>query len=231
MCIRARHSLGAGVNSSMLSDVAKRVRAYVRHRGMFDSLRFLCGVVIQVARGLVRGYWLVFLGRGVVIRGRSKVRIGRFTRIGDYCELDGFGARGLVIGEYCKIGNFSVLRVPPVPHVPGDGIVIGAGTSMAEFCFVGGAGLVQIGEGNAIGQYVSIHPQNHVVSEDGASNRTTTVGIKVGQKNWIAAKATLLDGCVLGDGCVVAAAAVVKDVFGSRQLIAGVPAKLKKVLD
>ena len=39
---------------------------------------------------------------------------------------------------------------------------------------------------------------------------------------------TFLDGCVVGDNCVVAAGAVVKGIFPSNVIIGGVPAKVLK---
>ena len=215
----------------MSNGLAQRFRQYVRVRGPADALRLAISSAVQLLRGLARGYWPVFIGRHVVIRARRQVRIGRFTRIEDYCELDGFGRSGLMIGAFCKLGKFSTLRVPPVPHEAGEGIAIGDGTTFAEYCFVGGAGPVRIGERNAFGQYVSVHPQNHLPFEASGVARTSSSGIAIGDDNWFGAKATLLDGASVGSRCIVAAAAVVRGALGSDVLAAGVPAEIKRSLN
>jgi acetyltransferase-like isoleucine patch superfamily enzyme len=213
----------------MLGKLAGRLSDYLRKRGLRDSVLFLLSLGIQLMRGLWHGYWLVFIGRHVVIRGCRQVRIGRFTRIEDYCELDGFGSGGLNIGTYCKVGRYSILRVPPVPFERGACIRIGDATTFAEFCFVGGAGTVEIGARNAFGQYVSIHPQNHE-PYSAAGARTSSQGIRIGDDNWIGAKATILDGATIGARTIVAAGAVVRNDIGSDVMAAGVPALVKRRL-
>ena len=56
----------------------------------------------------------------------------------------------------------------------------------------------------------------------------TRKGIIIGNDCWIGAKATILDGANIGDGCVVAAGAVVRGNFPPYSVIAGVPAKIIK---
>jgi len=52
---------------------------------------------------------------------------------------------------------------------------------------------------------------------------------KVGRNCWIGAKATFLDGAEIGDGCVVAAGALVRGKFPNNCIIGGVPAKILKM--
>src|SRR5690348_13513419 len=119
---------------------------YIKGRDFRDAFWLCLGAAVQLLRGLAHGYWLVFIGSGVKIAARSGVKIGRFTRIEDFVELDGYGGEGLTIGARCKIGKYSLLKVAPSPHVPGVGIRIASHTALAEFCYVGGAALVTIGE-------------------------------------------------------------------------------------
>ena len=210
----------------MSRKVAGRLSTYLRARGLRDGVLFLLSLSVQFLRGLSHGYWLVFIGRHVIIRARRQVGIGRFTRIEDYCELDGFGSGGLNIGSYCKLGKYSIFRVPPVPFQKGAHINIGDATSFAEYCFVGGAGAVEIGTRNAFGQYVSVHPQNHQPIS-GSHILTTSRGIAIGDDNWMGAKATILDGANIGSRTIIAAGAVVRGDIGSDVMAAGVPAAVK----
>ena len=72
------------------------------------------------------------------------------------------GSKGIKIGRECKIGKFSILRVPSSPFLKGKQITIDDFSTIGEFCFIGGAASVKIGKNNSIGQYVSIHPHEHM---------------------------------------------------------------------
>lgn len=196
---------------------SKRVVSLVKNRGIMYLLPYL----LDFLRGILHGYPGVLVGAKVTLKNKRQIKIGRFTRIESHVELDGFGTSGIVIGEGCKIGKYSILRVPPVPTVRGIGINIGDHTSFAEFCFVGGAGLVNIGSGNSFGQYVSIHPQNHKGGDRHLGVIAT--GIHIGDNNWFGAKSSVLDGVVIGDNNVVGAVTLLNKKFGSNARIVGVP--------
>mgnify|MGYP000688872669 CR=1 FL=1 len=57
-------------------------------------------------------------------------------------------------------------------------------------------------------------------------------GIKIGKDCWIGSKTTILDGTEIGDGCIIAAGAVVRGKIESYSIIGGIPAKTikKKVM-
>lgn len=63
-----------------------------------------------------------------------------------------------------------------------------------------------------------------MIREQGVTHK----GIKIGNNCWIGAGAVFLDGAELGDGCVVAANAVVTKKFPSNSVIGGVPSKIIK---
>jgi acetyltransferase-like isoleucine patch superfamily enzyme len=78
---------------------------------------------------------------------------------------------------------------------------------------------------------VSFHPENHMFSDLTLPIRLQGVngsGIKVGKNCWIGAKATFLDGVVIGEGCAVTAGSVVKDKFPDNVVTASIPEKIIK---
>lgn len=208
----------------------KRIEKLIKSRGFLFAFYYAVVMFLNLCRGFINGYVFVFIGSNVKLYSREKIKIGKFTRIEDFVELDGFGEGGIEIGSKCKIGKYSILKVPPLPYKQGASISIGDGTALSEFCYIGGASPVLIGKFNAIGQYFSIHPENHF-HVDGMNNveNVCAVGIKIGDHNWFGAKSTILDGVTMPSGCTVGAGAiVVKGVYPMSCLLVGVPAKIKK---
>lgn len=83
-----------------------------------------------------------------------------------------------------------------------------------------------------VGNYVSFHSENHIFADKNKTIReqgVTHEGIVVGNDCWSGAKATILDGTIIEDGCVVAAGAVCRGYYPKNSIIAGVPAKVIKV--
>ena len=86
-----------------------------------------------------------------------------------------------------------------------------------------------IGDDTITGAYLSIHPENHNFDDISSAIRlqgVTRKGISIGKNCWIGAKVTILDGANIGDGCVIAAGAVVNQSFSDNQIIGGIPAKV-----
>ena len=93
-------------------------------------------------------------------------------------------------------------------------------------------GGVKIGENVLIGNYVSMHSENHIFADTSIiinKQGVTHKGIIIGNDCWIGAKVTILDGARIGDGCVIAAGAVVTaGAIPAYSIVAGVPAKVIK---
>ncbi|MDO4702718.1 MAG: acyltransferase [Tannerella sp.] len=79
--------------------------------------------------------------------------------------------------------------------------------------------------------YVGLHAENHVFSDREVPIRTQGVthpGISIGRNCWIGVKVAILYGVSIGDGCVIAAGAVVTAQFPANCIIGVVPAKIIK---
>lgn len=196
-----------------------------------DLLALMARHSLGLSRGLIRCRKLVSIGKQVRLSGKSKLTLGKGVSIGDYNVIEAIGKQGLIIGDGSSIGSFCLIKVSGSLTQLGQGITLGRNVGMGDFAHVGGAGGVVIGDDTIIGSYFSVHPEEHVFTDIDQPIRLQGVshkGIRVGRGCWIGAKVTLLDGAAIGDGCVVAAGAVVKGEFPNNCVIGGVPAKIIK---
>lgn len=194
-----------------------------------DLLSISITQVIGIFRGLLRFFPGVYLGKGVKIKCRRSLSIAKGVTIKDYCTLDSLGVNGMKIGRSSSIGAFSFFQVSGSLTDLGSEIQIGNNVGIGEFAHVGGAGGVVIGDHTIIGSYFSAHPENHNFSDPSMLIKQQGVnrcGIVIGSNCWIGAKVTILDGSKIGDGCVIAAGAVVKGVYPNNVIIGGVPSKI-----
>lgn len=195
------------------------------------SIRHLLGVL----RGILFTRCIVYLGKGVEIRQKRLFFVsGGLTRIHEFCKLSCLSENGIILGQNVKLGAFSQLIASGSISNLGSGIKISDNVGIGEFAYIGGAGGVEIGPDCIIGQYFSMHPQNHNYSDSNILIRdqgVTSEGISIGAGCWIGAKVTILDGVKIGSHCIIAAGSVVNLSFPNNSVIAGVPAKLIKTID
>lgn len=197
--------------------------------GLRDILDIIYKNGIALIRGVIRLRKMVILGKNVELSGRNKLKLGRGVVIRDYSKLSCAGVEGIQFGDGVSIGAFSMLSVSGSIANLGAGISIGNNVGVGDFAHIGGAGLVTIGDDTIIGAYFSVHPENHRFKDLDILIRHQGVirqGITVGANCWIGTKVSILDGAKVGDGCVIAAGAIVKGTFADNSIIAGVPAKV-----
>lgn len=190
--------------------------------------------------GILRGWKLLLygknpkmaiLGRRVSFFNTPKIKFGRFLKLGNDVHLSALGRQGIRLGDHVGIGAFSRVVVSTTLSQIGESIIIGNNVGIGEYAYLGGAGGLEIGDECIIGQYFSCHPENHItidldkpIRHQGVSRK----GIKIGRNCWIGSKVTVLDGVEIGEGCIVAAGAVVTQSFPPNAVIGGVPAKILK---
>jgi maltose O-acetyltransferase len=131
----------------------------------------------------------------------SGISIGEGTKIHGKCW---FGGTNISIGKNCWI-NYGVT------------FDNAAGISIASDCL--------------IGPQVLFVTSSHEVGPSKRRGGPPTAGpIKVGSGCWIGARVTILPGVTVGDGCVIAAGAVVTSDCSPNTLYGGVPARALREL-
>jgi acetyltransferase-like isoleucine patch superfamily enzyme len=173
----------------------------------------------------------MMLGKGVSFFNSSKIKWGKFLRLGNQVYVSALSKNGIHFGDNVSIGAFSRVIVCTSLNDIGDKIVIGSNVGIGEFAYLGGAGGLKIGDECIVGQYLSCHPENHNYEKTSIAIRHQGVsrkGIDIGKNCWIGSKVTILDGVKIGAGSIIAAGSIVTKSFNEKSIIGGVPAKLLK---
>ncbi|NRF27188.1 acyltransferase [Vibrio coralliilyticus] len=223
----------------MLKKIISQAIKIIKGREFQFDDRITNGVIVfltlyrfmEIIRGLFWLRKLIFVGAGTRLLSTSMITCGKGVSIGRYSDIDALSEHGIVFGDGVSIGSQSVIKVSGTYTDIGHGIFVGNNVGIGDFAHIGGAGGVSIGDDTIVGAYFSIHPENHNFSDKEVLIReqgVTRKGIVIGSNCWIGAKVTVLDGSVIGDGCVVAAGAVVSGVFPNNVVIGGVPARILK---
>lgn len=135
-------------------------------------------------------------------------------------------------GNYIKLGNNCIIDNNTIFKLWGGFIEIGNNTFVNSFCVLNGHGGLKIGNNVLIGMNVSIVPSNHIFdSLEMPINLqdNTNQGIVIEDDVWIGAGVIILDGVTIGHGAVIAAGSVVNKDVPNFAVVAGVPAKIKKI--
>ena len=144
-----------------------------------------------------------------------------------YADID-----AIEIGRNVSVRAFAeilVYRVSPRSAVPGklvlrDGAVISTGVRIRA-----AGGQIEIGKNAAVGQNCVVVAANHKPAADGRIIDTmwdeVRTGVILGDNVWVGANCTLLAGCRIGDGAIIAAGSVVRSAVPAGELWGGVPAR------
>ena len=202
-------------------------------------LLYIVSLVIEKACSLIWGmvrfrvFTPIFVHPSSCIKCVSKIKYGRSLNIGKACYINALSKGGLLMGENVSMGYATYISLTGSLKHLGSQVVIGNNVGLGSHGFYGcGLGGLKIGDNTIFGNYVSIHPETHCFSDIHIPIREQGVytkgGVVIGRDCWIGAKVTILDGTRLGNGCIVAAGAVVSGKFPNNCIIGGVPAKIIK---
>ena len=119
---------------------------------------------------------------------------------------------------------------PPFYTDCGKNIHLGKRVFINSGCCFQDQGGIEIGDDALIGQQVVIATLNHDLHPDRRGSMTPKP-VKIGNKVWIGAHATILPGVTIGDGAVIAAGAVVTKNVPPNTVVGGVPAKVIREIE
>lgn len=229
--------------TSIISNLLSRIATVVKGRDYqldkdLDPM-YLAGVAIERAAMRVRATLQfgrrgahVFVGRGARLRARGDIKFGRGVTFGPGTYVDAASRNGVKLGDNTSLGRNSRIECTGSLQQIGVGFIAGNNVGLGTDSFYGAAGGISLGDDTIVGNYVSMHSENHVfddVSRPVRDQGVTRAGIAIGRGCWIGAKVTVLDGAQLGDGCVVAAGAVLAGgVYPANGIYGGVPARRLK---
>jgi len=198
---------------------------------------FFVGILSERAfmmlRGLIFLQRRIFLGKQCRIKNKRNISFGKNVTIEQHTRFDGYANEKIILGNNSRIGAYSHLTCTSHASKYGKGLKIGNNSAIGDFAHFGASGGIEIGDDVIMGSYISFHSENHNFGDSSKLIReqgVTSKGIKLGNNIWVGAKVTFLDGAVIGDNSIVAAGAVVNDVFPPNSVIGGIPAKILKTL-
>lgn len=118
---------------------------------------------------------------------------------------------------------------PPFYTDCGKNITFGKNVFLNTGCTFQDLGGVTIGDASQIGQNVTLCTLNHGLAPE-QRNTIYPSPIVIGRNVWIGANATVLPGVTVGDDAIIAAGAVVTSNVPEKTVVAGVPARVVKMI-
>ena len=125
-----------------------------------------------------------------------------------------------------------------VPHQehPGE-IVIGDGCSIGEYTHITATNRIEIGNNLLTGRFVLITDNTHGRTDGtdldirpGEREVLSKGPVIIGNNVWLADRVCVMPGVKIGDGAIVAANAVVTQDVPAYTIVAGVPARIIKIM-
>lgn len=192
---------------------------------------FCIGKAVFLLRGIIRTHSKIFLEKKVILKSKNQIHFGKNLRLAENVKLDALSEDGICFGDNCSVGINTRIECTGSFSFLGKGFKCGNNCGLGTDSFYGCAGGIELGDDVIVGNFVSMHSENHNCSDTEIPIRlqgTTHKGIKIGNNVWIGAKVTILDGVHIGNGCVIGAGSVVTKSFPDNSVIVGVPAKIIK---
>lgn len=173
---------------------------------------------------MVPWFWKL---KGTLIRLSSPIF---FRRLGSGIQFTGrirlpLPWRNISIGNDCMIGHDVFFQTGRRSTIS-----IGNHVSLNTGCHIVASESITIGNGVAVGEFVSIRDQEHrFTPSTGVRGQGFRVApVMIGDNVWIGRGAYIGPGVHIGDGSIIAANAVVRTSCPPQVLLAGAPATIRR---
>lgn len=171
----------------------------------------------------------VLFGRFVNIENPGKIYLGDHVVINDKVTLDagGFYEQGpaIMLGDKVFVGAGSLLHTED-----GNGkIVLQSGSSIGSFCVLKAKGNITVGEHVLLAAFCTIGCSSakfKFLLQDKVLAGSLENDIEIGSGCWLGVRSTILPGALVGEGSIVGAHAVVRNVLPCYVVAVGAPAKV-----
>lgn len=225
------------IMSSVISKIKKR--QYQIDSNITDGvmISIIFEKAMMIYRGMIRKIFfkqskgLLFIGKNTQIKSKKKIVMHGTALIEDGVKIDALSKGGIEIGENFSIGRNSIIECTGVISELGEKLTIGNNVGIAANAFISMRGYITIGDDCIFGPNVKIHAENHIFEDlnipirlQGAARK----GIEIGSDCWVGSGVTILDGVKIGQGCIIAAGAVVNKDIPDYSIAGGVPARVIK---
>lgn len=150
------------------------------------------------------------------------------------------GMENITIGDDVILGKELVMAIH-VRHVNEDfnpAIIIKSGTNIGDYAHITCVNKIVIGNDVLIGRRVTITDNSHgeFKTEDlllppaVRKLHSKTIGVEINDRVWIGENVVILPGVSIGEGCIIAAGAIVSKDIPPYCIAGGIPAKIIKRL-
>jgi maltose O-acetyltransferase len=176
--------------------------AAVRSTGAAFSARLLLGRTRDVTRRRW-GWWVNRVAASPLLGERTRMRLLRWA--------------GIAVEP---------IRMGPGCYFHTSQISIGPEAFINHGCHFENVAPIEIGPKAALGMFVVVATSEHeIAGPDRRAGGWRPKPVRIGAGAWLGTRVTVLGGVTIGDGCVVAAGAVVTEDLAPNGLYAGVPAR------
>ena len=152
----------------------------------------------------------------------------------------GVGLFSAISGEDTIVQNLIVEGTVNAENSKTAGLIagiVGDGASIGEYSHITCAQQIEIGDGLLTGRFVLITDNGHGKSSVDEMELPPILRsvyshgpVIIGRNVWIGDKATILPNVTIGDGAIIAANAVVTKDVPAYAIVAGIPAKVVKMI-
>lgn len=184
--------------------------------------------IIMLCRGLLRFRKICFIGKGVRLKCKRRIKIGRYVTIHDYSYIDASSLKGVIIDDYCTIGRNNFVRTGNLASYDGY-FVMRKNSSTNNNCFLGATGGLEVGANVLIGPNVFIGTEKHKFERTDLTIREQGIvkaPVVIEDDVWIGANSVILGGNRIGRGAIIGAGSIVTKNVHNMEIVAGNPARV-----